>query len=428
MAADYSIGQIVDRRYVLRREIDRGGIGAVYEAEHRVTRRSVAIKLLKPEYLGNPEATARLLREGKALTLARHPNVVAALDAGDVESGGPYVVTELVEGRTLAGILAARGRIDIVDSVLVGVQLCDALASAHERGVVHRDVKPSNIFVARSERGNEIVKVFDFGVAALSGEAAGPDEPKITRQGSVVGTPEYMAPEQLMGKGVDQRADQYAIAATLYECLCGATPYEGTYGEILLAAQTREPEPLAARCPEAPAALVRAIERALSKEPERRFADARELASALIESARPTRGYTSLLGIRRVAPPPLPLRAGAGEAAPAAGPQGRRKHARAPYVTPVRLVRADGSTIDGRSEDVSEGGMLLLTERPCENAERVRIRFALPVSGKIVMLDATTRWMRMARGTGALGLEFAELTGESRSEIAQYVAAMGGEM
>jgi serine/threonine-protein kinase len=245
---DFAVGDIVDRRYALRREIDRGGIGAVFEAEHLVTTRMVALKLLRAEYLGNPEATKRLLREAKALTLARHPNVVAALDAGTTDGDRPYLAMELVEGRTIAGILTTKGRIDPIDAVLVGVQLCDAMTFAHSRGVVHRDIKPSNVFVAKSERGTETVKLFDFGVAALRGEAAAPGEAKITQQGAVIGTPEYMAPEQLLGNTeVDHRADQYAIAATLYECLSGHAPYEGSYGEILLAAQTRSPRRHAAR-------------------------------------------------------------------------------------------------------------------------------------------------------------------------------------
>jgi serine/threonine-protein kinase len=424
---DFVVGDVVDRRYALRREIDRGGIGAVFEAEHLVTTRMVALKLLRDDFLGNPEATRRLLREAKALTLARHPNVVAALDAGTAEGGGPYLAMELVEGRTLAGILTTKGRIDATDAVLVGVQLCDAMAFAHARGVVHRDIKPSNLFVAKSERGTETVKLYDFGVAALRGDAVSPNEAKITQQGSVVGTPEYMAPEQLLGKAeVDHRADQYAIAATLYECLSGHAPYEGTYGEILLAAQTRRPAPLAERCPELPAALPLVIERALSKEPEARFPGVRELASALLDAGRPARGFTSLLGIRRDAPPPLP-RSPQPEAAPVA-PRGRRKHARAPYVTPVRVLRADGGSVDGRSEDISEGGMLVIAERPCQNGESVQIRFALPISGRIVTLNAVARWVRMARGTGALGLELAEPPADACREIADYVTAMGGEL
>src|SRR6185436_2352458 len=174
------------------------GIAAVFEAEHLFTGRSVAVKLLNGKHSGNTESRERLLREARALTLARHPNVVSVLDAGKLDDDMPYLVMELIEGRTLAGILAARQRLAVADAVRVAIQLCEALSAIHERGVVHRDIKPSNVFVARDEIGREVVKLFDFGIATLSGAAPGVADKKLTQIGAVIGTPEYMSPEQLI--------------------------------------------------------------------------------------------------------------------------------------------------------------------------------------------------------------------------------------
>jgi eukaryotic-like serine/threonine-protein kinase len=473
-ARDPNVGDLVDRRYALKREIDRGGIGAVFEAEHRYTGRAVAIKLLTAEHAQNPESQERLLREGRALTLARHPNVVMALDAGTTETGAPYLVMELVEGRTLAGLLTSRQRIPAVDAVRVAIQLCDALAFAHERGIVHRDIKPSNLFVCRNDVGQETVKLFDFGIASLGGESELRTQPKLTQQGSVLGTPEYMAPEQLFAKpGVDQRSDLYAVGVTLFECLCGVVPFEGNYAEVLVKVSTQGTPDLRSRCPDVAPPLAGAVQTALAKEPAQRFANAREFGRALAATIERPHAPSTLLGIRRPPLPPapapgpgalsmagrLPLPAITGlDAARAAAtnPRGRprppplppvtaapvvpaavpaaqdaaqrRRFARAPYVTPVRIVQQDGRSIDGKSEDISEGGLLVMADRACGAAEQVEIRFALPTTGRIVGCRAIARWVRTVRGTGALGLQFQDLADEVRAGIRQYVTAMGGEL
>ena len=151
----------------MKREIARGGAGAVFEAEHLYTSRPVAIKLLIAEQAETSESRQRLLLEARALSVARHPGIVLGLDAGETEDGTPYLVMELLEGRTLEGILAVRRRIGVADAVYIGMQLCDALAAAHERGILHRDIKPSNVFISRSESGREVTKIFDFGIARL---------------------------------------------------------------------------------------------------------------------------------------------------------------------------------------------------------------------------------------------------------------------
>ncbi len=397
-----SVGDVVDGRYQLQREIARGGMGVVFEARHVVNDRPLALKMLTAAQARSLDSRRRLLREAKALGAARHPNIVALLDAGQAGEL-PYLTMELLQGRSLDGILTARPRIPMGDAVQVGRQLLDALAFAHARGIVHRDVKPGNLFLALSEARQEAVKVVDFGTAQVSTDAG----PKITLQGAILGTPEYMAPEQLLGKhDTDHRVDIYAAGVLLYECLAGAVPFEGSYGEILLKVSTEPLPPLSARCPEVPAAVCSVIEKALAKQATDRWPDASSFQRALLEASGLAAARTSLL-------------------ASPAGAQ-RRRFARAPYVTPVRIVRAAGAFIDGQSEDISEGGLLVTTERPCDNEERVRVRFALPTNGRIVECGAIARWIHIARRSGAQGLELDDPPEEVRASIREYVTLMGG--
>jgi len=443
--APLDVGAIVDRRYRLKREIARGGAGAVFEAEHLYTSRSVAIKLLLAEIADASESRARLLLEARALTAARHPGIVLGLDAGETEDGTPYLVMELLEGRTLEGILAVRRRVSVADAINIGMQLCDALATAHEHGIVHRDVKPSNVFISRNDAGREVAKIFDFGIARVQQTSQ-----KLTQRNAVLGTPEYMAPEQLLASDhVDGRCDTYALGITLYEALAGVVPFEGNFGEVLLKVSTEPLPSLTKRCPEVPPDLERAIATALARNPADRYPTARDFAEAL--SRVPCGEVSSLLGIRVPVPPPMPSQRGAVPPAPAiapprpasvgmpsiagaalppplpAAPATRRRFARAPYVTPARIFRADGATFDGRSEDISVGGLLVLAPQAFQHEERVKVRFALPITGKLLETPAIARWVKMARGTGAVGLEFQALAPDHLAVIENYVVAMGGE-
>ena len=442
------VGSIVDRRYRLKREIARGGAGAVFEAEHLFTARSVAIKLLIAEHAHVSESRARLLLEARALGVARHPGIVAGLDAGETEDGTPYLVMELLEGRTLEGILAVRRRIGVADVVNIGLQLCEALAAVHQQGIFHRDIKPSNVFISRNDAGREVAKIFDFGIARLQQH-----ESKITQPGAVLGTPEYMAPEQLLASDqIDWRCDVYALGITLYEALAGSVPFEGNFGEVLLKVSTEPLPSLTKRCPEVPLDLEKAIARSLARDPADRYPSVRAFAEAL--SQVPTGETSSLLGIRMPVPPPIaggsaprgavvpaparvpprPASVGmpsiAGAAVPPPLPDQpaatRRRFARAPYVTPARILRDNGTTLDGRSEDISVGGLLVLAGQAFGQEEHVKVRFALPITGKLLEVAAIARWVKMARGTGAVGLEFVALAPDHLAVIENYVIAMGG--
>jgi serine/threonine-protein kinase len=386
-------------------------VGVVYEAEHLFTKRSIALKLLTPEHAHLRESRERLLREAHALSVARHPGIVAALDAGEAEDGNPFLAMELLEGRTLDGILAVRGKLTVPETLYVGQRMCAAIAAAHERGLLHRDIKPSNVFIARDEDGREIAKMFDFGIASMSVV-----DRKLTQPGSVLGTAEYMAPERLLEQdGVDHRCDIYAIGATLYECLAGVVPFEGNFGEVLLKVSTVLVPPLKDRCPAAAGAFATAVEKALARDPAARFASTRDMLDAL-RRVMPSPPATTFLG---------PPKASRDDPPNSASGEARRRFKRAAYVTQISIRRAKEGPVVARSEDISLGGMLVVPKVLCAEAERVTVVFALPISGQIVELGATARWIKAARSRQAMGIEFVSLTPHAHGEIERYVHLMG---
>jgi serine/threonine protein kinase len=420
----HSVGMIIDRRYRLKREIARGAAGVVYEAEHLYTRRNVAVKLLTANHIGVEETRRRLLLEAVASAFSRHPGVVQVLDAGEVGELGPYLVLELLEGRTLQGILAVRQRLGPFRTAQAGRQICETLAAAHRHGVIHRDIKPSNLFVARDDTGREVVKIIDFGVARILS-----DDRRLTLQGGVVGTPEYMAPEQMMGQtDTDPRVDTYAVGVTLFECLTGSVPFEGSFGEVLLKSATEPMPTVRSRDATVPAELAAVVEKALAREPDQRHESMGAFAEALAQLNLPDPGG-SLLGLRPprpAAPPKAQAKAKLPPALPSSPGEQRRRFARAPFVTPVRILRDNQKAIDGRSEDISAGGLLVVASAPLTTDEIVKVRFALPISGRIIELSARSKWIKLARGTEAVGIEFIALPPDALETIENYVSEMGG--
>ena len=256
-------GDVVSGRYTLSREIARGGMGIVFEAKQRFTGRTLAMKLVAREGANVESARERLMREARLLGALRHTAVVDIHDAGVCHEHGPFLVMEMLEGRTLDGILAARNALSLKETLWVAARIGEALAHAHRRGVIHRDVKPTNIFVCRTLQG-ETVKLIDFGIAGeLAAQTTGAS-PKITRSGDVLGTFEYMAPEQLSNAEVTApRSDQHALAVVILECLSGQVP---SLADRM--SRTRMPD-LTARG--VPAGMAQAIFRALSPSPADRF-------------------------------------------------------------------------------------------------------------------------------------------------------------
>jgi serine/threonine protein kinase len=410
-------GDILDGRYQLLRDLGRGAAGVVFEARHLFTGRFVAVKMLAPGALPSnlAELRARLQREGEAMASVRHPGVVDVLDGGVAIDGASYVVMEMLEGRTLQGLLAARMRLSTENTAALAIQLCGALAAVHDAGIVHRDVKPSNIIVVRDKGGLERAKLVDFGLAKVDT----PGGEKLTAAGMAVGTPAYMSPEQLLAlDDVDHTSDIYAVGVTMFECLSGFMPYSGTYAQVVLGATSDAPPPsVRAANADVPEALAHVVERAIAKSRASRFSSARELAVAIEAAVTGATRPTTLLG-----PPPLPKRA--------LEAQQSRRTRRAPYNTPAELVRrgARAPAVEGRTEDISEGGMLVLSQSEFAVHERVAVRLALPITGTVVSIEAQVRWARtapkLARGARATGLEFVDLPDVARAAIAKYVSVM----
>ncbi|MCU0622048.1 MAG: protein kinase, partial [Gemmatimonadales bacterium] len=265
-------------RYRLEREAGSGGMATVYLAEDLKHRRKVAVKVLRPELAASLGAT-RFLREIEIAAQLSHPHILPLLDSGEAD-GFLYYVMPFVEGESLRQRVARDGALPVGEAVRLIGEVADALAHAHRRGVVHRDIKPDNVML--SERH---ALVTDFGVAKAVSEATGRHE--ATSVGVALGTPTYMAPEQASADPtVDHRADIYAMGAMAYELLTGRPPFTGgTAQQVLMAHLTRPPEPMAAHRAGIPAAVEQVVQRALAKRPEERFQTADELLAAL-EPAR----------------------------------------------------------------------------------------------------------------------------------------------
>jgi serine/threonine-protein kinase len=287
-AAGLDVGDVLDGRYMLLRDIGRGAAGAVYEARHLFTGRFVAVKILlsQARRKDQEELRARLQREGRALASIRHPGVVEVLDGGVTAEGCSYLVMEMPEGRTLEGLIAARTTLSVSDTVGVALQICDALETVHRSGVVHRDVKPSNAIILRDAAGLERVKLLDFGIAKVLEPS---EDEKLTRTGAVIGTPAYMSPEQLLAEGdVDTQTDIYSLGVTMYECLSGTTPHQGSYAKALLsAAQGKAPPALGSIAPETPQQLAAVVDRAMEGAGHR---GSRALQTCRRPSSRPSPG------------------------------------------------------------------------------------------------------------------------------------------
>jgi len=273
-------GTVIDGRYRLIAEIGAGGMGRVYEAEHMFLRRRMALKLLRGGH-GAPEAAARMVQEATLAGQVPHPAIVRVLDCADLGGGQVYVAMELLRGESLAAALRRPGCAAEILPWLADV--ARGLAAAHRVGVVHRDVKPANILLARDPSGAVQAKLLDFGVAKLLPGAAGPDAVQ-TRAGAVLGTPHYLAPEQARGAAIDGRADLYSLGVILYELLTGALPFDGA-GFMAILAQHLHAPPLDPRqaapgrgIPDGAALLTM---RLLAKDPQARPPDGDAVAAAI---------------------------------------------------------------------------------------------------------------------------------------------------
>jgi serine/threonine protein kinase len=280
-----SVGDVVGERYRIEAVLGEGGMGIVYRVEHMHLRKAHALKVLLPEWSSMPEVVARFEREAVAAGRIESPHVAAATDFGRLPTGSFFLVMEFVDGRTLrdaldAGPLPPDRAFHVVRGIAAGLQ------AAHACNIVHRDMKPENVMLIERDGDPDFVKVLDFGVAKVDGfgtvAQTGTSSVPLTRAGAVIGTPDYMSPEQALGQAVDARSDLYAVGVMLFEMLTGRCPYRG--GAVTVLGQH-----VTAEIPELPADLAASLDprlqatlrRLLAKEPQDRFASTAELVAAL---------------------------------------------------------------------------------------------------------------------------------------------------
>lgn len=269
-------------RYEIREMIGEGAMARVYKAYDPEIDRTIAIKVLKPNYSEDDQYRARFLREARAAGLLSHPNIVTVYDVG-VEGDRSYIAMELIEGMTLADLIRTDRQFTVREIVDIGIELCRALDYAHRKGIVHRDVKPGNVMLVEDRH---TIKVTDFGICHIKNAGAG-DETEHTKMGDVLGTPNYMSPEQVAGLKVDARSDIFSVGVVLYRLMTGVLPFEGdSVISVAYKIAQAEPPPIEKLRTGIPLSLRRAVDRALRKQPEKRFQSGEEFAQALIGIAR----------------------------------------------------------------------------------------------------------------------------------------------
>ena len=305
--ADARAGTLLKGSYRLERRLGAGGMGEVYLAEHVGIQKKVAIKILGAEYANRPELKERFLREARAAAAIDDEHVIAIHDFGDTPDGSVFFAMEYLQGEDLAQRIERDGALPWPRAREVALQICGALAAAHARGIIHRDMKPANVFCL-DRPGRDLIKVLDFGIAKLVGPEQGAGH-GLTRTGMLFGTPEYMSPEQAQGEAHDHRVDIYALGVILFEMLTGAPPFRADTFMALLGKHIYEapprPSEVAPRA-EIPGAVEAVVLKALQKDPDLRFQTMTEMAAAIAAAddgvaprvtpetlrRRPTRGTT----------------------------------------------------------------------------------------------------------------------------------------
>ena len=276
-------GDVVAGKYRIEGPLGQGGMGAVFAAQHLLLNQRVVLKLALPDLARDPEFVARFLNEARAAARLESDHAVGVMDTGTIEDGTPYIVMEYLDGQDLARILRARGPIPVALAVDWVMQALEAIAEAHARGIVHRNLKPSNLFLAKRSDGTLRVKVLDFGISKVVSTGGGATAPELTSSRSSLGSPSYMSPEQLRStKDVDGRTDVWAIGIVLYELLTGRVPFQADSPTALVATILEQhPPALSSVRPDVPFALEAAVHRCVAKERSARFGDVAELARAL---------------------------------------------------------------------------------------------------------------------------------------------------
>jgi serine/threonine-protein kinase len=315
---DPMIGTVLSERYRILRQIGEGGMGLVYEAEHVTIEKRVALKVLRDDFSSRNEVVERFKQEAKSASRIGNEHIVDISDFGVTPSGASYFVMELLEGEDLANVLQREGQISITRAADILRQCCKALGAAHAKGIVHRDMKPENIFLTRRGETNDFVKIVDFGIAKMSDiETPGAPGRKLTKTGMIFGTPEYMSPEQAAGKAtLDHRVDVYALAVIFFEMITGRVPFVGdTFMGILTQHMFEDPPRIEEVNPHVrvPEPVVAFLYRGLAKEPDERYQTCQDMELAL-DAALQGRGDATHPGF---AVPISSVKRGAGPLTPA---------------------------------------------------------------------------------------------------------------
>jgi serine/threonine-protein kinase len=341
---DSLIGRVLADRYHILKRIGEGGMGRVYLGEHVKMNRQCAIKVMSPVLVNDHDSAARFAREASNAARIIHPNVAAVFDYGESD-GLVYLVMEYVEGQPLSHLLAYEAPFEVDRALDLARQIADGLGAAHELGIVHRDLKPDNILVTRNRAGKEVAKVVDFGIAKAMQESAGE---ALTRTGLVIGTPEFMSPEQLLGDPIDARSDLYALACILHLMLTGTPTFEAPTREQMIKRRLSEDAPHVQRLdPGLPDSLDQVVARMLARSPDDRYHSAAEVRDALSGPHARREGLSA--AARRNTPRSIPTQAF--ETSPNATTQ----------ITPIAAgTRRRASLLIGAAALLALGGTIVL--------------------------------------------------------------------
>jgi serine/threonine-protein kinase len=297
------VGELIAGRYELEQIVGSGGMATVYRAHDRLLERAVALKILHEQFTQDPDALERFGREARAVAQLAHPNIVTVIDRGE-DGGRPYIVFEYIGGENLKQLVAREGPLPVATVIEIGIQVARALEAAHDRGVVHRDIKPQNVLLADEGRA----KVTDFGIARARNTEG------MTLTGTIMGTSDYIPPEQARGETAGEAGDVYSLGVVLFELLTGRVPYEGDNAVAVAMRHVNDPVPSVHELrPDVPPRLDALVGRALAKEPRDRFATMSDLVAELEACARgdvapPSDGAPTMI----VPPPPGRQRARGG--------------------------------------------------------------------------------------------------------------------
>jgi serine/threonine-protein kinase len=291
MDIDSLAGQLFDGRYQLAEKVGEGGMSLVYRARDTQNDDHVAVKILLPALINDPTTLARLHREAELGAKLEHPNLCHIIRMGKTTAGRQYVVMPFMQGEMLCDRVWRAGQLPLDIAVRIVRDISSGLQLAHELGVIHRDLKPENVIIAVGADGTERAVLLDFGLAI--GRHANPDNPRLTKAGMVVGTPDFMSPEQMRGLPVDQRSDIFSLAFLTYEMLTGASPFRGTtLRDMAIARAKGESIPIRTQRPDLdlPVAVEKVLTKALAAEPGDRYNTAREFGQAFSRAATPGSG------------------------------------------------------------------------------------------------------------------------------------------